>query len=125
MELTMPRTLHLLVSAALAAAILTPSVGAAQSPPTPKEPVAPKVEQLDANTCPEPSARATVGQDGDVVVKKPEDSSLSDKLARAEGVICPPRHVDPEIKAPTPPGGPTPVIPPPGSPGGDPTVKPK
>jgi hypothetical protein len=50
--------------------------------------------------------------------------NLSNKLARTEGVICPP-NVDPEIKAPTPDAGRTPVIPPPGSPGGDPSVRPK
>ena len=50
--------------------------------------------------------------------------NLSDKLAQTEGVLCPP-NVDPEIKAPTPQGGPMPVIPPPGSPGGDPGVRPK
>jgi hypothetical protein len=32
-----------------------------------------------------------------------------------------PPGVDPEIRAPTPDAGNTPVIPPPGSPGGDPT----
>ena len=50
--------------------------------------------------------------------------SLSDKLARTDGVICPP-DVDPEIRVPTPDTGKTPVIPPPGSPGGDPTIRPK
>ena len=50
--------------------------------------------------------------------------NLSDKLARTDGVICPP-NVDPEIRLPTPDAGRTPVIPPPGSPGGDPTVRPK
>jgi hypothetical protein len=50
--------------------------------------------------------------------------NLSDKLAQTDGVICP-ADVDPEIKAPTPPGGTMPVIPPPGSPGGDPSVRPK
>jgi hypothetical protein len=50
---------------------------------------------------------------------------LSDKLARTDGVICPP-NVDPEIKAPTPQSGnKMPVIPPPGSPGGDQSVQPK
>jgi hypothetical protein len=49
---------------------------------------------------------------------------LSNKLARTDGVICPP-EVDPGIKAPTPDAGKTPVIPPPGSPGGDPSVRPK
>jgi hypothetical protein len=50
---------------------------------------------------------------------------LGDKLARSDGVLCPPAGVDPEIRAPTPDVGNTPVIPPPGSPGGDPTVRPK
>jgi hypothetical protein len=54
------------------------------------------------------------------------DSSktLSDKLDQGGGVICPP-NVDPDMKAPTPEAGKTPVIPPPGSPGGDPKVQPK
>jgi hypothetical protein len=50
---------------------------------------------------------------------------LSDRLARSEGVICPPANLDSEIKAPTPEGGNTPIIPPPGSPGGNPNVRPK
>jgi hypothetical protein len=53
-----------------------------------------------------------------------QGNSASEKLSRSEGVICPP-DVDPEIKAPTPDAGKTPVIPPPGSPGGDPNVRPK
>ena len=50
---------------------------------------------------------------------------LGDKLARSDGVLCPPSGVDPEIRAPTPDAGNTPVIPPPGSPGGNPTIRPK
>jgi hypothetical protein len=50
--------------------------------------------------------------------------SLSDRLARNEGIICPP-YVDPEIRAPTPDVGTMPIIPPPGTPGGDQTVRPK
>jgi hypothetical protein len=52
------------------------------------------------------------------------NQSLSDKLDKSNGVICPP-DVDPGIKAPTPSAGKMPVIPPPGSPGGDPSVQPK
>jgi hypothetical protein len=48
----------------------------------------------------------------------------SEKLSRNEGVLCPP-NLDPDIKAPTPNVGKTPVIPPPGSPGGNPNVRPK
>jgi hypothetical protein len=52
--------------------------------------------------------------------------TLSDRLARSDGVICPP-NVDPEIKAPTPDSGNNkmPVIPPPGGPGGDQSIQPK
>jgi hypothetical protein len=50
--------------------------------------------------------------------------NLGDKLARTDGVICPP-NVDPDIRLPTPETGRTPVIPPPGSPGGDQSVRPK
>jgi len=53
------------------------------------------------------------------------NQTLSEKLERTEGVICPQLGVDPEIAAPPPGGGKTPVIPPPGSPGGDPTIRPK
>ena len=50
---------------------------------------------------------------------------LGDKLAKSDGVLCPPTNVDPEMRAATPDTGTMPVIPPPGSPGGDPTVRPK
>jgi hypothetical protein len=69
-----------------------------------------------------PGERLQPGQGGP---KVPETTgqNLSDKLARNEGVLCPP-NVDPNIKAPTPETGKMPVIPPPGSPGGDQSVKP-
>jgi len=56
--------------------------------------------------------------------RDPSRQNLSDQLSRNEGVLCPP-DVDPEIEAPTPQSGRTPVIPPPGSPGGNPAVRPK
>src|SRR5690242_9917286 len=102
---------------------LTPALATAQSPPTPKTPVAPQAEKVDPNGCANPGTRATVGQGGDIQLNTPPGRNLSDQLARSGGVICPPRHVDTEIHAPTPPGGAMQVIPPPGSPGGDPTVK--
>ena len=119
----MDRNIRLLGLAALAAAILTPALAAAQAPPTAKSPIAPKTEQLEPSVC--ANERATVGQGGDLDTQKPAGTSLSDRLARSDGVICPPANVDSEIKAPPPPGGPMPVIPPPGSPGGDPSVVPK
>ena len=119
----MDRDIRVLGLAALAAAILTPAFAGAQAPPTSKMPVAPKSEQLDPKACAD--SQETLGQGGNPDSGKPADKSLSDRLARSDGVICPPAHVDPEIKQPTPPGGAMPVIPPPGSPGGDPSVRPK
>ena len=123
----MDRDIRVLTLAALAATILTPVLAAAQAPPQDKTPVAPKTEQLDPNACAANSdTHTTVGQGGDPQLSRPNGSgNLSDKLARSDGVICPPDHVDPEIKAPTPPSGVMPVIPPPGSPGGDQSIKPK
>jgi hypothetical protein len=50
---------------------------------------------------------------------------LSDRLAQADGIMCPPSNVDPQMNKGAPEVGKTPVLPPPGSPGGDPTVRPK
>jgi hypothetical protein len=70
---------------------------------------------------------ATVGAGNQIVAPNARkgDQSLSDHLAKSGGVICPPPGLDPEIKAPTPEAGVTPVIPPPGTPGGNPSVQPK
>jgi hypothetical protein len=111
--------------AALSAALLAPALAVAQAPPATKPPIAPKTEQLDPKACAPSDTHATVGQGGDLQMQQKNGRDLSDKLARSDGVICPPQQVDPEIRAPTPPGGAMPVIPPPGSPGGDQSVKPK
>jgi len=107
---------------ALAAALLVPSLAFAQAPPADKSPASPKAEQTDPRACGQ--GNATVGEGG-VDVQKQPGASLSDKLARSNGVICPPAGVDPEIREPTPPGGSMRVIPPPGTPGGNPNVEPK
>ena len=109
------------------AALLMPSIVAAQAPPPTKAPVAPKADQLDSNACAHPDTQTTVGKGGEVQIHRPDGKDdLSEKLARSGGVICPPEHVDPEIRQPTPPtGGSMPVIPPPGSPGGDQSIQPK
>ena len=119
----MDRDIRLLGLAALAAAILNPALAAAQAPPKSKMPVAPKIEQRDPKACAD--NQETLGQGGTFDMDKPGGKSLSERLARSDGVICPPDHVDPEIKQTTPPGGPMPVLPPPGSPGGDPALRPK
>ena len=116
---------RILTLVAMAASMLMPVGSYGQSPPSTQTPISPKVEQLDPRACASSDTGATVGKSGDVTIKQPNGSSLSDKLARSDGVICPPEHVDPEIKVETPPGGPMPVIPPPGSPGGDPNIHPK
>lgn len=109
-----------------AAAVLAISSGlaVAQAPPADKPAEPPKTQAVDPRACGPDGTHATVGRGGDVVVRKPDDQSLSSKLAQSGGVICPPA-VDPEIMAPTPEAGRTPVIPPPGSPGGNPQVQPK
>ncbi len=52
---------------------------------------------------------------------------LTKQLKEGEGVIEPPRSIDPEIEKPVPEDfeGKMPVIPPPGEPGGNPDVQPK
>jgi hypothetical protein len=101
------------------------TVGAvsAQAPPAPTTPPA---TTAPANNCaptkPVPP-RGTIAPEGSTTGQGSEP--LGDKLAKSEGVLCPPAGVDPEIHAPTPSTGDTSVIPPPGSPGGNPNVKPK
>lgn len=108
---------------AAALAILGATVPcAAQNPPPPGVAQGTPPQTRDPKACaPGPGARAGGGPPQSVGSAAP---TLSDKLARTDGVICPP-DIDPDIKAPTPQGGPMPVIPPPGSPGGDSSVQPK
>jgi hypothetical protein len=125
----MDRDIRVLRLTAMAAAILMPVASFAQAPPQSQPAVSPKSElkseQLDPNACANSATSATVGQGGEIQVQQPNGDNLSDKLARSGGVICPPEHVDPAIRQPTPPGGAMPVLPPPGSPGGGPSVQPK
>jgi len=114
----------------LLACVLMTSSGAvqAQAPPTPATPpaqTAPPAPARASNCVPmQPMPhQGTVAPEGTTTGQRAEP--LSDKLARADGVLCPPAGIDPEIRAPTPEAGNTPVIPPPGSPGGDPTIRPK
>ena len=100
----------------------------AQAPPAPATPpaqTAPPAPMRTANCAPmQPSPQqGTAAPEGTTTGQRTE--RLGDKLARSDGVLCPPSGVDPEIRAPTPDTGNTPVIPPPDSPGGDPTVRPK
>jgi hypothetical protein len=105
-----------------------PWAASAQAPPAPATPPAQTAPPAPAraNDCapmqPVPP-RGTVSPEGTTTGHRAEP--LGDKLARSDGVLCPPSGVDPEIRAPTPDTGNTPVIPPPGSPGGDPNLRPK
>ena len=99
----------------------------AQAPPTPVTPMAdtaaPELPR-PADCAPvKPNARGPNASEGTTVGQANE--ALGDKLARSNGVLCPPSGVDPQMRAPTPDTGNTPVIPPPGSPGGNPNVQPK
>ena len=96
-------------------------MAAAQAPPA-TAPLAPD----RANNCAPMQTTPQTGTavpDGTTTGQRAEP--LGDKLARSDGVLCPPPGIDPEMRAPTPDAGKTPVIPPPGSPGGDPSIRPK
>jgi hypothetical protein len=115
-------------SLALAAVLIVVDAACAQAPPSTTAPgqVAPTAPQTGSPACAPgmtASEQGGVGAPGGTTGQGREP--LGDKLARSDGVLCPPAGVDPEIRAPTPNLGNTPVIPPPGSPGGDPTVRPK
>jgi hypothetical protein len=98
----------------------------AQAPPTPVTPPAQTATPpRGANNCAptESTPQGHIAPQGTSTGQRSEP--LGDKLARSDGVLCPPAGVDPAMHAPTPDTGNTPVIPPPGSPGGDPTLRPK
>jgi hypothetical protein len=102
-------------------------VAGAQAPPAPTTPPAQTAPPpVRTNNCtpmqPTPHSGAAAPE-GTTTGQRAEP--LGDKLARSDGVLCPPAGIDPEMRAPTPDAGNTPVIPPPGSPGGDPSVRPK
>jgi hypothetical protein len=109
--------------------IVACGAAAAQAPPVAKpstEIVPPPASSPGSNGCaqtqPVPS-QGTIAPEGGTTGQSREP--LGDKLAKSDGVLCPPTGVDPEIRAPTPDSGSMRVIPPPGSPGGDPTMRPK
>jgi hypothetical protein len=102
------------------------STAFAQAPPTPVTPPAQTATPpRGVNNCAptEATPQGNITAQGATTGQRTEP--LGDKLARSDGVLCPPAGVDPAIRAPTPETGNTPVIPPPGSPGGDPTIRPK
>jgi hypothetical protein len=91
-----------------------------QSPPIPERPA-----QIDPKGCaPGERMQSADPATGGKSAPSTTGENLSDKLARTDGVLCPP-NVGPDMRVPAPGGGKMPVIPPPGSPGGDPSVQPK
>jgi hypothetical protein len=101
------------------ALIAVPGFAGAQAPAAPSAAPAPAA----SNCAPTQSTSQGIAPSGTTGAQRTEP--LSDKLAKSDGVLCPPAGVDPAMRAPTPDVGNTPVIPPPGSPGGDPTIRPK
>jgi hypothetical protein len=102
------------VSAAAALGVLV-LAGAAQGQPGPA---------LDPKAC-APADRLQPDQGEVKTQRETTGENLSDKLARTDGVICPP-DVGPDMRLKAPDtDAKTPVIPPPGTPGGDPSVRPK
>ncbi len=118
-----------LVATVAAAALAMPAIARAQAPATPATPPPPTAIQAhpDSSTDCAPSKLSNPNARPGVTTGQSQSDSapLSDRLAAGNGVLCPPSGVDPEIRAPTPDVGKTPVIPPPGSPGGDKSVQPK
>jgi len=92
-----------------------PAVDAAQSAPDNSNGCIPTQTTPQGNIAPE---ETTTGQ---------STTPLGDRLAKSDGVLCPPSNVDPQMHAPVPNAGSEsmPVIPPPGSPGGNPDIRPK
>jgi hypothetical protein len=115
----------LLFATALIAATGSAIAQAPPAPATPPQATAPPAAQRSADCAPTrpDHSRNTVVPEGGTTGQAQEP--LGDRLAKSDGVLCPPSGVDPEMRAPAPEIGKTPVIPPPGSPGGDPNVRPK
>jgi len=92
--------------------VLAPAQGV--DPAMPGKPACPSLSDSPTSGAAPPSSTAGQTQ---------SKGSLSDQLARSDGVICPPPHVDPDIKKSAPNTGRMPVIPPPGT--ENPAIRPK
>jgi hypothetical protein len=85
----------------------------------------PALAQTQRADCPPGVTTGSAPKLDDQGKETQQNQQLSDKLARSDGIICPPAGVDSEMQVKPPEGGEMRVIPPPGSPGGYPTVRPK
>jgi hypothetical protein len=111
-----------IIAASLAGAALTVPAQAQRPAAPPQVEAAPP--KLDPKACSD-RERAKSGDTQETQGSAVPKDDPSDKLARTDGVICPPPDIDPNVRQPAPSGGNMPVISPPGSPGGDPSVQPK
>jgi hypothetical protein len=109
------------------ALIAVSGVAAAQAPPaqsTPPAQISPTAPDRATGCTPtQTTPNGNIAPNGTTTGQS--QAPLGDKLAKSDGVLCPPAGVDPQMRAPAPETGNMPVIPPPGSPGGDPTIRPK
>ncbi len=99
-------------SMAMVALLLTAGSAAAQTTRSPERPVQEAPPALERKACAEHNVEGQ-GDAHETQGRAPADGSLSEKLAQSGGVICPPRDLDPDIRAPAPGGGEMPVLPPP------------
>ncbi len=110
--------------AILAGALLGPGLAAAQAPPNATPQPAPQKKMSGPKKCVHTRTTTGEGAQAGVAAKDPKGRPLSQKLARADGVICPPPHTDPEMTKPAPGGGTMPVTRPPGTGNGG-SIEPK
>ena len=110
----------------LAAILLLLAVTAAHAQAPPPAPLAQPGPQATVRCAPvQPPQQGQGKDDSSQQTTGQSRESLSDRLAQADGIMCPPSNIDPQMNKGAPEVGKMPVLPPPGSPGGDPTVRPK
>jgi hypothetical protein len=87
----------------------------------------PVAAQVSGSTAAEPCSPAERLQRRDLQpnTQLSPGEPLDEKLARTDGVLCPPPGIDPELSRPPTEGGAIKIIPPPGAPGGNPAVRPR
>jgi hypothetical protein len=111
----MPRISKTGVAVAITLTLLLAPISSLAQSPEPAVPAQPEAPKLDPKACTDRDRLKY----GDTVGSATPQENLSDKLARTDGVICPPPGLDPDIRAPAPrTGSDMPVIEPPASPEG-------